>query len=139
MTIEDLQELFYLDKLIDFENERLDDLRAKLDLHSPAISDMPKASGAKDKIGEIVPEIVDKARQLEIDLADLEARRKRLQDFIRVLPNIRIRIIMSLRFIDQLTWTEVAAKIGGKETEDTVKKAVYRYLESKHQQPMGAH
>lgn len=133
MTIEDLRELFYLDKLIDYENEQLDNLRAKLDLHSPTISDMPKASGAKDKIGEIVPEIVDKTRQIEMDLRDLEERRKRLHEFIRVLPNIRIRIIMSLRFIDQLSWTDVAAKIGGRETEDTVKKACYRYLESKRQ------
>ncbi len=133
MTIEDLQELFYLDKLIDFENERLENLRAKLDLHSPTISDMPKASGARDKIGDIVPEIVDKTRELETDIQDLEERRQRLQEFIRVIPNIRIRIIMSRRFIDQMTWTEVAAKIGGRETEDTVKKAVYRYLESKRQ------
>ena len=133
MTIEDLQELFYLDKLIDFENERLENLRAKLDLHSPTISDMPKASGARDKIGDIVPEIVDKTRELETDIQDLEERRLRLQEFIRVIPNIRIRIIMSRRFIDQMTWTEVAAKIGGRETEDTVKKAVYRYLESKRQ------
>lgn len=133
MTIEDLQELFYLDKLIDFENERLENLRAKLDLHSPTISDMPKASGARDKIGDIMPEIVDKTRELETDIQDLEERRQRLQEFIRVIPNIRIRIIMSRRFIDQMTWTEVAAKIGGRETEDTVKKAVYRYLESKRQ------
>lgn len=133
MTIEDLQELFYLDKLIDFENERLENLRAKLDLHSPTISDMPKASGARDKIGDIMPEIVDKTRELEIDIQDLEERRQRLQEFIRVIPSIRIRIIMSRRFIDQMTWTEVAAKIGGRETEDTVKKAVYRYLESKRQ------
>ena len=130
MTIEDLRELFYLDKLIDYENEQLDNLRAKLDLHSPAISDMPKASGAKDKIGEVVPEIVDKTRQIEMDVRDLEERRNRLQEFIRVLPNIRIRLIMSLRFIDRLPWTMVAEKIGGMETEDTVKKACYRYLEN---------
>ena len=92
---------------------------------------MPKASGAKDKIGEVVPEIVDKEREIRMEVQDLEERRKRLHDFIRVLPNVRIRIIMSLRFIDQLTWTDVAAKIGGRETEDTVKKACYRYLESK--------
>lgn len=130
MTIEDLRELFYLDKLIDYENEQLDNLRAKLDLHSPAISDMPKASGAKDKIGEVVPEIVDKTRQIEMDVRDLEERRNCLQEFIRVLPNIRIRLIMSLRFIDRLPWTMVAEKIGGMETEDTVKKACYRYLEN---------
>lgn len=131
MTIEDLQELFYLDKLIDYENERLENLRAKLDLHSPAISDMPKASGAKDKIGEVVPAIVDEQRKIESEVQYLEGRRKSLQDFIRVLPNVRIRIIMSLRYIEQMSWNDVAAKIGGKETEDTVKKAVYRYLESK--------
>ena len=129
MTVDDLKELFYLDKVIDFENERLDDLRAKLNLHSPVISDMPKASGAKDKIGDITPLIVDEARKIEGEIRELEDRKRRLTEYIRKLPNIRVRIIMSLRYIDQMPWADVAAKIGGRETEDSVKKTCYRYFE----------
>lgn len=130
----DLQQLFYLSKMIDRMNDQLEDLREKLDLHSPTISDMPKAPGSKDKIGDIVPEIVDKTRELEAEIHELERRSDELHAFIRQVPNIRIRLIMTYRYIDQLSWMEVAHKIGGRETEQTVSQTVYRYLKEKNEQ-----
>lgn len=130
----DLQQLFYLSKMIDRMNDQLEDLKEKLDLHSPTISDMPKAPGSKDKIGDIVPEIVDKTRELEAEIHELERRSDELHAFIRQVPNIRIRLIMTYRYIDQLSWMEVAHKIGGRETEQTVSQTVYRYLKEKNEQ-----
>lgn len=134
VTVNDLQQLFYLSKMIDRMKDQLEDLREKLDLHSPTISDMPKAPGSKDKIGDIVPEIVDKTRELEAEIQELERRSDELHAFIRQVPNIRIRLIMTYRYIDQLSWMEVAHKIGGRETEQTVSQTVYRYLKEKNEQ-----
>lgn len=131
MTIKDLQELTYLDQLIDMEREKLEALREQLGLKSPAITDMPKAPGARDKIGDIVPGIVDEFRKIQADLRELEDKRGQLGDFIRKLPNVRVRCIMTLRYIDHLSWAEVAARIGGRETEDSVRKTASRYLEAR--------
>ncbi len=129
MTLGDLQQLFYLDKLIERQKEMLEDLHEKLGLHSPTISDMPKSPGAKDKIGDIVPEIADQAVELDKQIQLMEKKRKELTEYIMKVPNIRIRLILIYRYLDQLPWMEVADKIGGKETEYSVKHTVYRYIE----------
>ena len=131
MTVQELQQLFYLNRLIEREQDKLDDLRSAAGLKSPAFSDMPKAPGAHDKIGELVPKIVDQEREIEKNIQSYTQTRDRLQDYIRKVPNTRIKLILSLRFLDMLPWQEVADTIGGKETEYSVKQACYRYVDGK--------
>ena len=131
MTVKELQQLFYLEKIIQHEKDRLDELRASVDLQSPGLSDMPKAPGARDKLGDTVPKIVDQEKEIEKNIRIYSETREMLLQYINDVPFIRIRLIMTLRFVDKMTWQEVADAIGGKETEYTVRKAVYRYLGEK--------
>lgn len=128
MTVKELQQLFYLNKLIQHEEDRLDDLRASVDLHSPGLSDMPKAPGARDKLGDTIPSIVDQEQEILKNIRLYVQTKERILRYINSVPFARIKMIMILRFIDQKPWQEVAEIIGGKETEYSVKKAVYRYL-----------
>ncbi len=128
MTVKELQQLVYLEKIIRHEQERLNDLRASLSLRSPGLSDMPKAPGARDRIGDAVPDIVDQTAKIERDIRKYQDVCEQLRAYIDSVPFARIRLIMTLRFIDLKTWQEVADEIGEKETEYSVKKAVYRYL-----------
>lgn len=131
MTVQELQQLFYLGRLIDLEKEKLEALRSSLDLQSPMLTDMPKAPGARDKIGDIVPEIIDQEQEIERNLKAYKEARDKLTAYINHVPNIRIRTILILRFIDQKPWQEVAETIGGKETEYSVKQACYRYVDGR--------
>ncbi len=131
MTVQELQQLFYLQRMIDREKDRLDDLRSAVGLKSPAFSDMPKAPGAHDKIGQLVPAIVDQEREIEETIHEYEKTVEKLQSYIRHVPNARIKLILTLRFLDQKPWQEVADIIGGRETEYSVKQACYRYVDGK--------
>ena len=131
MTVKELQQLFYLERIIQHEKDRLDELRASVDLHSPGLSDMPKAPGAKDKLGDTVPKIVDQETEILKNIRLYSQTKERLLRYINGVPFVRIKMIMILRFIEQKSWQEVAEEIGGKETEYSVKKAVYRYLGEK--------
>lgn len=131
MTVQELQQLFYLNKLIEHERERLEDLRSALSLQSPALTDMPKAPGAKDKIGTTVPAIIDQEAEIEKNLRAYTAARDKLTEYISRVPNARIKTILILRFIDQKPWQEVAEAIGGRETEYSVKQACYRYVDGR--------
>ncbi len=133
MTVQELQQLFYLNRLIDHEKERLEDLRNTLALQSPALTDMPKAPGARDKIGDVVPAIVDQEEEIENALLQYQEQRERLQRYIDSVPFPKIKLIMILRFIQQKTWQEVANAIGGKETEYSVKHTCYRYVEGRNE------
>ena len=131
MTVQELQQLFYLNKLIEHERERLEELRSALSLQSPVLTDMPKAPGAKDKIGTIVPSIIDQEAEIEKNLRTYTAARDKLTEYINRVPNARIKTILILRFIDQKPWQEVAEVIGGRETEYSVKQACYRYVDGR--------
>jgi len=131
VTVKELQQLFYLDKMIKLELDRLEELRASLDLHSPGLSDMPKAPGVRDKIGDVVPEIVDQAKRIEKNIQIYQKKKERLVRYIDSVPFVRVKMIMTLRYVDQKSWQEVADIIGGRETEYSVKKVVYRYLHEK--------
>lgn len=131
MTVKELEQLAYLEKIIRYEQDKLDDLWASVDLHSPGLSDMPKAHGARDKLGDTVPKIVDQAREIEENILLYKKTRERLLDYINSVPFVRVKMIMKLRFIEQKTWQEVADYIDngtGKETSDSVRMAVNAYL-----------
>ena len=130
MTVQELQQLYYLEKLILNEQERLDNLRAAVDLKSPALSDMPRAPGARDKLGDLMPEIIDQEREIEKALEEYEETREEILRYINRVPNARIKLIMIKKYIENLSWEEVADAIGGRETGDSARKALNRYIET---------
>lgn len=48
--------------------------------------------------------------------------------FIRSVDDSRLRRIINLRFVEKHSWNEVADRIGGGNTEDSVKKAFQRFM-----------
>ena len=50
-----------------------------------------------------------------------------VEEFIASVEDSRM---ITLRFIDNLSWNKVADRIGGNNTEDSVKKAFYRFMEN---------
>ena len=52
-----------------------------------------------------------------------------VEEFIASVNDSRMRRIINLRFIEGLSWNKVADRIGGGNTEDSVKKAFYRFME----------
>ena len=69
-----------------------------------------------------------KATLSELEMELLETLNE-VEEFIASISDSHIRRIVNLRVIDGLTWNEVARKIGGN-TEDSVKKAFYRFMEN---------
>lgn len=52
-----------------------------------------------------------------------------VEEFILGIDDSHIRRIITYRIIDDLSWNEVACKMGGGNTEDSVKKIFYRFME----------
>lgn len=63
---------------------------------------------------------------LEMDLLELT---NQVEDFIAGIDDSRMRRIITFRFFDNLSWNGVADRIGGGNTEDSVKKSFYRFME----------
>ena len=61
---------------------------------------------------------------------DLLEKTNEIEEFIASVEDSRMRRIITLRFTDNLSWNKVADRIGGNYTEDSVKKAFYRFMEN---------
>ena len=51
---------------------------------------------------------------------------ERCEEQIQKLPNSKLRCAFRMRYIEGLTWQEIADEMGEKATVDSVKKLVYR-------------
>lgn len=54
-----------------------------------------------------------------------------VEEFIASVDDSRMRRIITLRFIDNLSWFKVAEKIGGRSTADSVRMEFNRFIEKK--------
>ena len=70
-----------------------------------------------------------KATLASLEMELIETLNK-VEEFIASVDDSRMRRIITLRFIDNLSWNKVADRIGGNNTEDSVKKAFYRFMEN---------
>lgn len=71
---------------------------------------------------------VRKATLVNLEM-ELTETLNQVEEFIAGVEDSRIRRIITLRFIENLSWNKVADRIGGGNTEDSVKKSFYRFME----------
>ena len=61
-------------------------------------------------------------------ISELQRKRQEIIDFIMSIDDPQTRLIVKLRCYNLLSWNAVADKIGGMNSEYTVKKRFYRFL-----------
>ena len=128
MTLRELSKLYYLNKLIERDSLRLANLESKLEPGGMNISGMPRGSSSKNIIEELVPLIVELKDRIKNEQIKYISERKNIDAYISSVDDYQMRLILSYRFIDLMTWNQIALSIGGGNTDDSVKKACYRFL-----------
>ena len=68
---------------------------------------------------------------LEILEYEITQQTNEVEQFIAGINDSRMRRIINLRFIQNLSWNKVADRIGGNNTEDSIKKMFYRFMDMK--------
>ena len=124
-----LYRLFYLPKVIHQKRREIQRIEERLTAMSPNLSGMPHGGGAHDKLGEGVPELVDKKNELQEMIRGYEAERDQIEAWIDGIDDLQIQLLMSLRFKEKMSWNQVADEAGGINTEDSCRKMIDRYLE----------
>lgn len=161
MTLKELSQLYYLNREIEMDKERLERLDAEIKKDEEQIEylemraqsaggvnydGMPKSPSYEDRLAMSIAKIVDlqtlvkKKKQIRSDCAmEIQAKqilclteRNRLERYIADLPTSLLRMIFTYRFINGLTWAQVSDSIGVRTTEESVKKICYRYLEEQN-------
>jgi len=124
-----LYRLFYLPKQIEQKKREIQRIQERLTAISPNLSGMPHSGGVHDKIGEGVPELIEKKEELEALRRGYEEEERQINAWIDGIEDLQINLLFSLRFKEKLSWNEVADQMGGINTDDSCRKMADRYLE----------
>ena len=128
MTLRELSQLYWLTKEIERDEERLKQLRSERGVQATRITQVPRSPNPANQIEESFSRIEAIEQAIREKQTKCIKERLALELYIRNIPDSLTRQIFTLRFVDFLSWAEVAARIGGGNTTAAVKKRVYRYL-----------
>ena len=127
MTKESLSQLSWLKLEIEELTTRIRRIEHVLSGRAARIDGMSWLGGQKDLVGDLVPQLGDLRDQLTKIRKSAMGEYARLQEFIAQIDDSQIRLIFTLRYMDGLSWHQVAWRIGGN-TSDSVRMIHNRYL-----------
>lgn len=112
MTKRELSQLYWLNREIEEEKRKLHELEAAASGCTASITGLPHVMGAHDKIGDLAILIAEQR-----DLIDLKVRQSvieynRLNRYIASVEDAQMRMILSLRYVNGLSWQQVAFQMG---------------------------
>lgn len=130
MTVKELSQLYWLNREIEADKKRLEELERLAGAPSIAhLTGMPHApNNGTSKVERYATEIVDLQAIIAAKQIQCIHERARLERWINQIPDSLTRQVFTRRFVDGLTWAQVAARIGGRNTEGSVKMICNRYI-----------
>lgn len=128
MTKQELSQLYYLNREIEHLQARINELETIATSCSSQITGMPHGSGISDKIGEYAAEIADLKGLLDLNIKKCFYELNRINRYINSIEDSEMRMILSLRYINGLSWEQVASSISSYATENSVRMRHNRYL-----------
>lgn len=130
MTNKELSQLYYLNKEIKQLESKLMELETTAYKATPNLTGMPGSGKCSDKVGRYAAEIADLKALINLNIEKCWHEKRRLERYIQSIDDSLIRQIFQLRYIEGKKWEDVAASLGGNNTENSVKQIHSRYLRS---------
>ena len=127
MTKERLSQLSWLKLEIEELAGRIRRIEHVLSGRAVRIDGMSWLGSQKDLIGDLVPQLGDLRDQLSKSRSSAMMEFTQLQAFIAQIDDSQIRLIFTLRYMDSLSWHQVAWRLGGN-TADSVRMIHNRFL-----------
>ena len=128
VTLQDLKDLRYIQGEITALCEREREIVHRM-TYAASVPAAARVKGDDGRTGEeryrdALEQVQESLCRQRMALAEKEAA---VTAYIGSVPDSLVRQILTLRFVDGLSWTAVAHRIGGGNTEESVKKAFYRF------------
>lgn len=128
MTKKELSQLYYLRKEIKEQQRRLSELEALATNCTAKITGIPNGNGVSDKIANYAAQIADLKGLLDLNLKKCFYELNRLDRFISSVKDSEMRIILTLRYSQGLSWQQIAQNMGVLGDGSTERKKHNRFL-----------
>ena len=135
MTVKQMSQLYYLKLEIKNYEYELDLLHDKMESAAAKMAFSPIMRGGLSiwPLENLVVRMVELENRIKESMGRALELELKLRNFIHDAEDSHMRLILTLRFVDGLSWRTVAMRLGGGNTESGVRKAAYRYLKEQAQ------
>ncbi|MBO5369141.1 MAG: DUF1492 domain-containing protein, partial [Clostridia bacterium] len=115
-------------KEIKEQQRRLSELEALATSCTAKITGLPNGNGVSDKIANYATEIADLENLIAENLKQCIKEYKKLTIFIKSIEDSQLRLILTLRYINNFTWQQIAQNMGVLGDGSTERKKHNRFL-----------
>lgn len=126
MTVEEINNIYYINKEIEQIQKELYDLKTKNFYKSNILTGMPKGNSERDIFSDYVEDIKTLEDMLHYNLKKLQIERKKMEEFLSSIEDVELRLIVRLRAVNNMKWEEIGAELGMERT--TVSKKFYKFF-----------
>lgn len=133
MTRERLSQIFYLEKEQKMWEEKLKELEAESLIKGREISGMPfnNTGETSDKVSSLIIRKQTFVEIIEEIQKKIGKQKEEIYEYINTIDDSLLRQIVVYRCISCMNWTQVANRIGGENTADSVRKIYERAIPKK--------
>lgn len=128
MTKKELSQLYYLNKEIKQQKQRLKELEAAATGCTAQITGMPHGTSVGDKVSKYAAEIADLKNLIELNIQKCWYEMNRLNRYIDSVEDSQMRQILTLRYINLYSWEEIEIAIGGNNKSESLRKRLERFI-----------
>lgn len=111
MTKKELSQLYWLNREIEEEKRKLAELTAAASGGVQNITGLPHVGGG-DKTGNLAILIAEQRDLIELKVKQSVIEYNRLNRYIASVEDAQMRMILSLRYVNGLSWQQVALHMG---------------------------
>jgi hypothetical protein len=126
MTKKELSQLYYINRDIERLQRQHDELKCRADKSTSIITGLPR--GASDRTN-LLAELADLSNLLDAKIKESVAEYNRLNRYILTVQDHEMSTILALRFVNGLSWRQIAFSVGRGDQEDGIRMQVNRFLD----------
>ncbi len=129
MTREKLSQIFYLEKEQKMWEEKLKELEAESLIKGQEITGMPFSnSGDSDKVSSLIIRKQTFVEIIEEIQEKIDKQKEEIYEYINTIEDSLLRQIVVYRCVSCMNWTQVANRVGGGNTAESVRKIYERSI-----------
>lgn len=132
MTLKEISQYYELRQKLTRYSNSLIALKSAAEKMTSRLDGMPRNGNGIDNVSYYVERIIQLEEKIESKNEELMEAKQEALDYISKIEDSYMQTVFLLRFIECMSWGDIAISVGNEGAADSIRMACYRYLDNKY-------